>query len=140
MLLLKALGIWFLLAALAIANGTIRTFLILPALGEQAAHVAGTIIFLLLQFIVIYFFIRKISITNTKKLISIGMFWLFLTIAFEFIFGHYVMNHSWEKLFADYNILKGRLWSFVLLNNLIAPLICSKYLLRKKRKNNYRIY
>ena len=133
MVLIKALGIWFLLAVLAIINGTIRTFLILPALGEQAAHVAGTIIFLLLQFIVIYFFIKKSSITGTKELISIGLFWLLLTIAFEFIFGHYVMNTPWEKLFADYNFLKGRLWILVLLNNLIAPLICSKYLLREKR-------
>ncbi|MEJ2616564.1 MAG: hypothetical protein P8Z35_16530 [Ignavibacteriaceae bacterium] len=132
MLLLKALGIWFLLAVLAVINGTIRTFLILPALGEQAAHVAGTIIFLLLQFTVIYFFIKKSSLKRMKELISIGLFWLFLTIAFEFIFGHYVMNHSWEKLLADYNILKGRLWILVLLNNLIAPLICGKYLLRKK--------
>jgi hypothetical protein len=132
MVLIKALGIWFLLAVLAILNGTIRTFLILPALGEQAAHVAGTIIFLLLQFIVIYFFIKKSSITGTKELILIGLFWLLLTIAFEFVFGHYVMKHSWEKLLADYNIFKGRIWSLVLLNNLAAPLICGRILVKKK--------
>ena len=136
MLLFKALGVWILLATLAIINGTIRTFLILPALGEQAAHVTGTVIYLLLQFAVIYFFIKKNSIIGMKELISIGLFWLFLTIAFEFIFGHYVMNHPWEKLFADYNILKGRLWILVLLNNLIAPLICGKYLMRKEMVKN----
>ncbi|MFZ0453484.1 MAG: hypothetical protein WCE54_11230 [Ignavibacteriaceae bacterium] len=132
MVLFKALGVWLFLAALAVVNGTIRTFLILPALGEQAAHVTGTIIFLLMQFIVIYFFIRKGSINGMNELISIGLFWLFLTIAFEFIFGHYVMNHPWGKLFADYNILKGRIWSLVLLNNIAAPLICGRLLLNKK--------
>lgn len=133
MLLIKALGIWFLLAALAVVNGAIRIFLILPVLGEQSAHVAGTIIFLIIQFIVIYIFIKKTSVTSIKELISIGLLWLLLTIAFEFVFGHYVMNHSWEKLFADYNILKGRLWSLVLLNNIAAPLICGRLLLNKYR-------
>ena len=99
---------------------------------DDGAYARGTIIFLLLQFIVIYFFIKKSSITRMKELISIGLLWFFLTIAFEFIFGHYVMNHTWEKLFADYNFLKGRLWILVLLNNLIAPLVCGKYLLREK--------
>lgn len=132
MLLLKALGIWFLLAALAIFNGAIRTLFILPAFGEQTAHVIGTLIFLLFQFIVIYFFIRKASITETSELIKIGVFWVIISIIFEFIFGHFVMGHSWEKLFADYNILKARLWSLVLLNNLAAPLITGKYFLPNK--------
>lgn len=132
MLLIKSLGIWFLLAALAIINGLIRNLFILPVFGEQTAHVAGTIIFLLIQFIVIYFFIRKTSITEVKELIMIGVFWFFLTIIFEFVFGHYVMNQPWDKLLADYNIFKRRLWSLVLLNNLAAPFICGKLLINKK--------
>ena len=132
MLLLKSLGIWFLLAVLAIIIGTIRTFLILPYVGEQAAHIIGTIIFLAIQFIVIFFFIKRITVDATQDLLMIGIFWIILTIIFEFIFGHYVMNHPWEKLFADYNILNGRLWSLVLLNNLAAPLISGKLLRDKK--------
>lgn len=132
MILLKALGIWFLLAALAIINGTIRTFLILPLSGEQTAHVTGTIIFLIIQFTVIWFFIKKTSINKTSELIKIGLFWILLTVIFEFIFGHFAMGHSWEKLFADYNILNGRLWSLVLLNNLAAPIISGRYLSAKK--------
>jgi len=54
-------------------------------------------------------------------LILIGAFWTILTIGFEFGFGHYVMGRPWDHLLADYNILKGRLWSLVLLTMLIAP-------------------
>jgi len=54
-------------------------------------------------------------------LILIGAFWAILTIGFEFGFGHYVMGRPWDYLLADYNILKGRLWSLVLLTMLIAP-------------------
>ncbi|PTD93872.1 hypothetical protein C9439_05700 [archaeon SCG-AAA382B04] len=56
-------------------------------------------------------------------LVLIGTFWFILTIFFEFIFGHYVMGHLWNKLLADYNILKGRIWILVLLTTLVAPLI-----------------
>ena len=132
MLLLKSLGTWFLLAILAIITGTIRTYLILPYVGEHAAHIIGTLLFLAIQFFVIFFFIKKVQVSAAKDLLIIGIFWIVLTVIFEFIFGHYVMNHSWEKLFADYNIFNGRLWSLVLLNNLAAPLIIGKLLVKRK--------
>jgi hypothetical protein len=66
------------------------------------------------------------KITETRTLLSIGIFWVVLTIIFEFVFGHYVMGHSWQKLFADYNIFNGRLWILVLINNITAPLISGR--------------
>ena len=44
-----------------------------------------------------------------------------LTIAFEFLFGHYIAGHAWSKLFQDYNILAGRVWAVVLLWVALAP-------------------
>jgi len=46
-----------------------------------------------------------------------------MTVTFEFITGHYVFGNSWESLFKDYRIWKGRLWSLVLLSDLAAPLL-----------------
>jgi hypothetical protein len=43
------------------------------------------------------------------------------TIAFEFLFGHYIADHPWSKLFQDYNILAGRVWAVVLLWVALAP-------------------
>ena len=87
--------------------------------------------FLILQFLIIYLFVKRIKLTETYIALFIGIFWLVLTIIFEFLFGHFVIGHSWEKLFADYNIFKGRLWLLVLLNNVIAPIISSK-IIRKQ--------
>ncbi|HUX93413.1 MAG TPA: hypothetical protein VMV36_06355, partial [Ignavibacteriaceae bacterium] len=50
-----------------------------------------------------------------------GVFWLTITIVFEFIFGHFIMGHPWEKLLHDYNFLDGRLWVIVLLWTTISP-------------------
>lgn len=126
MLYIKSLGIWFLLTVSAIIVATFRVGVLLPPFGEQTAHQLGTILFLIIQFVIIYFFIKKMKIKETKTLLGIGIFWVVITIIFEFVFGHYVMGHSWQKLFADYNLLNGRLWVLVLLNNIAAPLISGK--------------
>jgi hypothetical protein len=125
-LYLEAFGIWLVLAISAIIVAIFRNGVLLPSFGEQTAHQIGTLIFLIVQFLIIYIFIKKINLKETRTVVSIGIFWLTLTILFEFLFGHYVIGHPWEKLFADYNIFRGRLWLLVLLNDLIAPIISSK--------------
>jgi hypothetical protein len=125
-LYLKSLGIWFTLAVSAIVVAIFRNDILLPQLGEQTAHQIGTVLYLIVQFIVIFIFIKKLKIKEIKTLLSIGLFWFVLTIIFEFVFGHYVVGHPWQKLFADYNIFNGRLWVLVLINNLAAPLISGK--------------
>jgi len=126
MLFLKSFGIWLILAVSAIVVATFRVGVLLPQFGEQTAHQLGTILYLIVQFIIIYLFIRKIRIKDVKTLLGIGFFWVVITVIFEFVFGHYVMGHPWQKLFADYNLFNGRLWVLVLINNIVAPLISGK--------------
>ena len=52
----------------------------------------------------------------------LGTVWVALTVAFEFLAGHYVFGNSWERLIVDYNVFRGRIWILVLLMNLFAPL------------------
>ncbi len=125
-LYLKSLGIWFILAISAILVATFRIGILLPKFGEQTAHQLGTVLYLIVQFIIIFFFIKKLKIKEVKTLLGVGIFWVLITIIFEFVFGHYVMGHSWEKLFADYNLVNGRLWVLVIINNIFAPVICGK--------------
>ena len=56
--------------------------------------------------------------------------WLAMTVVFEFIFGNYVMDHSWERLFYDYNFLRSRLRALVLIWTTAAP-----YLFYRLRSN-----
>jgi len=126
MLYLKSLCIWFILAISAIVVATFRVGILLPPFGEQTAHQLGTILYLTVQFIIIFLFVKNIKIKETKILLSIGIFWVVITVIFEFVFGHYVMGHSWQKLFADYNLLNRRLWVLVLLNNIFASIISGK--------------
>ena len=44
-----------------------------------------------------------------------------MTIAFEFLFGRYVVKRSWRALLHDYNLFAGRVWLVVLVWVTIAP-------------------
>ncbi len=137
-LLLYALGIWFLFVIAAILNGLFRNFFVEPIAGEYAGHVISTIVLVCVILVVVSLFISRIKIDYTKTdLLLIGAIWLILSILFEFVFGHYVLRISWDTLFADYNILKGRIWSLVLLTEFIAPLLFGLKSQLKYRLNIY---
>jgi hypothetical protein len=114
---------------LAIINAGIRNGVYKPLVGDLTAHQISTIIFMIIILVATYLIFRfsKVQLSNFEALL-IGVAWLILTILFEFIAGHYAFGNTLEKLFADYNILKGRIWSLVLFTILLAPYISKRLL------------
>ena len=96
-----------------------------------AAHQLSTAIGLCLFSIFFWLLTGAFRLESSGQSLGIGAMWLVLTILFEFVFGHFVMEHSWGKLFADYNILEGRLWSLVLIWTFIGPYVFFKIRLVK---------
>jgi hypothetical protein len=47
--------------------------------------------------------------------------WVILTVVFEFLAGHYLFENSWDRLIADYNMVRGRVWVLVLFASFFAP-------------------
>lgn len=123
-LLVSALAIWLLFVVLAIINGVIRNAVYAPRMGEWEGHVVSTIIAICYTVLVVYLFLAYTPAAYTRTdLILIGILWLSMTVAFEFLFGHYVVGHSWERLLADYNILEGRVWLLLLLTVVLSPYV-----------------
>ena len=60
-------------------------------------------------------------LASNAQAFVIGAIWVALTIAFEFLFGHFVAKATWRKLAEDYNLLKGRVWVLILLWLLALP-------------------
>jgi len=73
-----------------------------------------------------YLFVKALRPLPASTLLGIGLCWLTLNLLFEFGFFHYAMHEPWEKLWTDYNILRGRLLIVVWLTTLFSPLICGK--------------
>jgi len=126
---LLSLVMWVVFVVVAILNGIFRESVITPKTNAYTGHVLSSIIFIILIFVLTTLFIRFFLTDYTSgELLWVGTMWLGLTICFEFLFGHYVAGHSWSHLLADYNLLKGRIWSLVLLSTFIAPYVCGRLL------------
>jgi len=128
-IIMVTIGTWFLFMLLAIINAGIRNGVYKPIIGDLRAHQLSTFIFITLILIVTYLIFRftHISLT-TNEAVLIGFVWVIMTICFEFLAGHYVFGNSWEKLFADYNLLQGRVWMFVPISLLFIPYFINRIL------------
>jgi hypothetical protein len=122
-MIIKAFVIWSMILLLAILNGGLRTILIVPKIGEPAGHVVSTIILCGLILLVSRISMSWVGPKSKRENLLIGLFWVLLTVGFEFLAGHYAFKKSWENLLADYKLAQGRVWVLVLITNLLAPTI-----------------
>lgn len=118
----RAAAVWLLLLTIAVVSGSLRAAMLEPNVGEPAAHVIGTLF-------VVALFIATIAATvhwidprlQKSRLIALGIAWTVATVAFEFGFGHFIAGHPWDRLLADYNLARGRVWLLVLATLLLTP-------------------
>jgi hypothetical protein len=104
-----------------IANGALREGWYSKHLSELQAHQVSTATGVLLFGIYIWMLIHIWRPVSSGQAITIGLVWLVMTVAFEFLFGHYMAEKSWHELLRDYNILAGRVWLVILVWVTIAP-------------------
>lgn len=114
------------MAVLAVMNGVARTVWITPHWGEQTGHLISTLTGGLVLFLTMVLFLPWIGPKTRCRLWQIGFFWLALTVAFEFLAGHYLFGNPWERLLADYNIFRGRVWVVILLLQLFGPPVAGR--------------
>lgn len=126
---------WLPLLIIAVLNGALRQGVYGRFMSELHAHQLST----LLGVILFGFYIRLLMDywrpDSARQALQIGMLWLGLTVAFEFVFMHYVAGHSWRSLLHDYNIFAGRVWVVVLLWITFAPYLF--YRLQRRTINHY---
>lgn len=108
---------------LAILNGALREKLYGPHMSELLAHQLSTVSLMALLAAYLWLLTGFLRIESAGQALAIGMLWLVLTVAFEFLFGHLVMAHPWQALLRDYNLAKGRIWPLVLLWTAAAPYV-----------------
>jgi len=114
---------WFVMVLIAIANGVLAEKLLVPRIGDYASHLYKSVVIIIVIFIGANIYISRFAAPPLfSTALKTGLLWLSCSVIFEFFFGHYVFGFSWERLFADYRIWEGRLWSLVLASEVAAPL------------------
>lgn len=121
---------WLAMLVVSVANGALRDFSYGRQMSELSAHQLSTLTGILLLGIVIRFYLRRRPPSSDHQAMTVGLGWMLLTVAFEFLFFHYVGEHSWAALLANYRIDQGRLWVLILLWIALAPLLFHR--LRKR--------
>lgn len=106
---------WVAFPFVGILNGTLRELTYKNFVGDLPAHQISTSTGIVFFGIIFYFIFKKWGIESVKNAFIVGFVWLFLTILFEFGFGHYIMGNPWGKLLRDYNLAEGRVWGLFLM-------------------------
>lgn len=108
-ILSRALAAWLLLLAVAIINGGLRPALITPRIGDTAGRAVSTIMLGALIMIIALLTIRWIAPRTRSDALMVGITWIVLTFAFEFLAGHYLFASPWQTLLEDYDLSAGRI-------------------------------
>ena len=123
----KYLIAWIVMLLVSVANGALRQFTFGKYLDETSAHQVSTVIGIFLLGIVIRVYVRRYPPDSGRQALLIGLLWMALTVAFEFLFFHYVGGRSWSELLANYNLFEGRVWVAVLAWVAIAPYVFFRF-------------
>lgn len=121
----KAFAIWLLILLLAVMNGALREAVFISQFGFQSAMLISGL--LLSAFILLVTFLTWpwLKVQQLSHAFGIGLFWLLLTLLFEFSFGRW-QGKSWIELLDTYRLKDGNLWPLVLLFTTLSPYITFK--------------
>ncbi|WP_325308323.1 hypothetical protein [Longimicrobium sp.] len=119
---MRALRVWLVLVVAMVANGALRA-MVEPRIGAAAAQVVSVAMGIGLILLITRPFIAAAQSLSTVQRTEVAGAWVALTVLFEFGFGHYAMGASWTELFANYDLLQGRLWPLILVALAVSPFL-----------------
>lgn len=119
---LRAAAVWFAILGVAFVNGGIRVAVLIPRFGDLPAHAISSVALSASILAAALLSIGWIGVAHSADALRAGGLWVVMTLAFEFLAGHYIFGSSWARLLEDYNIFAGRIWLLVVATTLLAPL------------------
>ncbi|HXV13617.1 MAG TPA: hypothetical protein VEC56_05370 [Candidatus Krumholzibacteria bacterium] len=122
----KSLVLWLVILVLAMLNGALREKVLIPALGSFAGLVGSGVVLSICVFLVALCAAPWYGRLPRRQWWLIGMFWLLLTVGFEFGFGHFVQREPWSGLLEAYTFQGGNIWPLVLVVTLVSPRLAAR--------------
>jgi hypothetical protein len=121
--MVKFMLAWVPMLLIAIGNGALREGWYGKYLGDLRAHQVSTATGVVLLGVYMWVLIRFWRPDSSGQALAVGLMWLGLTVAFEFVFRRCIRGLAWSSLMHDYNIFAGRVWVVVLLWVAAAPYV-----------------
>lgn len=123
---LKALVLWAGILVLAVFNGGLRENVLTPLIGRVAGQLVSGVVLSVCIVVVAWAVVPWFGPLPESLYLYIGVFWLGLTVAFEFSFGRLMRHQSWRGLFDAYLFKEGNIWPVVLGCTAAAPWVSAK--------------
>lgn len=128
--LLKA---WLIILPFMIMNGIFRELVVKQLVPASVADAIGVALGIAIILVITRFTLRPLAGKSDSQLVRASLTLVTLTVAFEFVFGHYVDRKSWSELLANYEIWNGRLWPLVVGMLAFTPFLWGRWSIEETR-------
>jgi hypothetical protein len=118
---IRILLLWAAIIPLAIANGMLRDAVLVRSFGQSRARTVSGLILSAVILAWTILTIPWIPLSGPLPYAGVGLLWLALTVAFEFLFGRLVAKKSWQELLRAYRFEGGDIWPVVLIVVAVSP-------------------
>jgi hypothetical protein len=126
MFLLRAMAVWLVIMCFEFIHGVLRAMYLAPLVGDFQARQISVLLGSLLILMIAYLCVQWIRADTIGALLTVGLVWLALTVAFELSLGRFSLGLSWERMTSDYDVPHGGLLPFGLVVLALSPLIAAK--------------
>ena len=118
---IRILLLWAAIIPMAIANGILRDAVLVSSLGQKRARTVSGLSLSTLIMAWTILTIPWVPLPGLMQYAGVGLLWLTLTVAFEFLFGRVVAKKSWQELLRAYRFENGDIWPLVLMAVTVSP-------------------
>ena len=122
---IRILLLWAAIIPMAIANGMFRDTVLVRMFGQKRAR---TFSGLSLSAVILAWTILTIPwipLPGLMHYAGVGLAWLTLTVAFEFLFGRFAARKTWPELLRAYRFEDGDIWPLVLAVVALSPSVAA---------------
>lgn len=127
MTFLKLLRAWLITLPFMIVNGIVRELVIKSVVSPAVAEAISVALGITIVVVVTRRVLRPLAGKSAADLVRASVTLVVLTVAFEFLFGHYVDRKSWSELVANYEIWNGKLWPVALAVIAAMPFVWGRW-------------
>jgi ABC-type xylose transport system permease subunit len=117
----RAGAVWCVLLLLAVINGAAREAWLVRQFDAETAHVLSTLMLCLWILAAVWWLGPWLRLRSERQALRTGLAWVVLTLAFEFLVGHYLLGRPWSALWEDYDLKDGHIWPLVLIVTAASP-------------------
>jgi hypothetical protein len=107
-------------------HGVLRTWYLLPRVGDLASRQIGVFTGSLLIVAISIAAARWIGASRPAHLLAIGAMWVALMVAFEVALGRLAFGFPWSRIAEDFDLSRGGLLPLGLVTLAFAPLVAAR--------------